>query len=197
MTIEEAIVRLEDSLRRLKVQYEMFFAGSLKRQPLDLRREVEQIIHTHSNTAIRNYAHRFQFNTLVSRYNALFQYWTKQLRTREEGGRAAGLGTQSAPHPKLTGRSAGGEAVLFHVRISNPEADTESMRALYEQYLQAKHAGGGDTTPLKLESFVKQVSMQASDLLETAGCSSIEFRILKNGDSVSLRARPATQESKA
>ena len=201
VTIEEAIVRLEDSLRRLKVQYEMFFAGSLKRQPFDLRREVEQLINTHSNSAILNYAHRFQFNTLVSRYNALHQLWIKQLRAREEGTRVPGVshlapraetpGARPAPQPP----PKAGERTLYTVRISDPANETESMRLLYEQYLEAKGSAEG-ARPLKLESFIRQVTKQASDLLQSTGSGSIEFRVLRNGDSVSLKVRAAAQEPK-
>jgi hypothetical protein len=208
--IEEAIARLEDSLRRLKIQYEMFFIGSAKRPPVDLKREVDVLINTHSNIQIRSYTHRFQWNTLVSKYNALSLLWTKQLKAKEEGGRAPGLPgfTRSAPAPPRvpshsqppasSQASAAEPTVLFQVRITDPSSEAESMRRLYEQYLEAQKSRGSGAGPtVKLESFIKQVSKQASDLRSTAGSAPIEFRILKNGDSVSLRARVATQESKS
>jgi hypothetical protein len=200
MEIEEAIVRLDDGLRRLKVQYEMFFAGSLKRPPYDLRREIEHIIHDFSNTAIRNYAHRFQFNTLVAKYNALYQLWSKQMRAREEGGRAPGAGAaaepQSAPEAAPATPSSDEDRVYFKVLVADPRTETESMRLLYERYLEARRSGGAGETRLKLERFVDQVAKQADDLKQSLGCASIEFRVLRSGETVSLKARPAPLESK-
>jgi len=197
VTIEETINRLDDTIRRLKVQYEMFFAGSLKRQPFDLRREVEQIIHTCSNMTIRNYAHRFQFNSLVSRYNAFHQIWSKQLRAREEGSRGAPPALRSKGPSGANPGAESGEEVCFKVRIQDPAAETESMRLLYEEYLKARRSNGAGGRQLELESFVKQVARQASELREHLDCGSIEFRVLKNGDTISLKARAIPQELKS
>lgn len=187
-------------MRRLKVQYEMFFAGSLKRQPLDLRREVDQIIHGFSNTRIRSYAHRFQFNSIVSKYNAHIQLWSKQLRAREEGGTRVNPATTHAPHPAPGPAAAatdGGPEECFKLSVADLGAETESMRRLYDRYQEARAAAATSAKPLKLESFVRQIAKQAEEIRQNLGCDSIEFRILKKGDSVSLKARAAAQEPKA
>ena len=197
MDIEEVIGRLEDSLRRLKVQWEMFFAGSLKRPPYDLKREVEQMILTHSNTHIRNYAHRFQFNTLVSKYSALQALWAKQLRAREEGRTPGPIVHHEPRAPLPPPPKPSGEEVVFSVRVSDPASETDVMRALFERYVEARGLTDAQVPRLKLETFVQQVAKQASSLREASGCSSIEFRVLKVGDSVSLRARADSPESKS
>ena len=196
MTIEEAIGRLEDCLRRLKVQYDLFFAGSLKKQPFDLKREAEGIINSFANTSIRSYAQRYQFSSLVSRYNAYNMHWIKQLRAREEGRGPLPRERAQIPAPP-TQQFDVAERECFKVRISDPQADQESMRQLYESYLQARRSGAENLPGLKLESFVRQVTKQAAELKQSSGCSTIEFRVLVNGDSVSLKARAAAEEVKA
>ena len=86
-SIEADIHRLEIGIRQLKMQYDMFFAGSLPREPFELRSELESLIRRNSNATIGKYAHRFHFNTLVSRFNTLSELWCKTLRAREEGER--------------------------------------------------------------------------------------------------------------
>jgi len=200
LTIEEAIEQLEAGIKRLKVQYDMFFAGASQRPPYELRRQVEQLIRTFSNASIRKYHHRFQLNTLIGRYNALSELWGKQLRSNEEGGRAAAAAAAAAA---VTGTPAAhakpdkdGEQVFFSVQVSNPEAEPEAMRALYERYLEARKSNASGRPAIKLESFVQQIARQASNLKETSGCPSIEFRILRKGSTVSLKARAATKESR-
>ena len=197
MTIEEAIEQLEAGIKRLKVQYDMFFAGASQRPPYELRRQVEQLIRTFSNASIRKYHHRFQLNTLIGRYNALSELWGKQLRSNEEGGRAAAAAAAAAGTPAAHARPGkDGEQVCFSVRVTNPEAEPQAMRALYESYLEARNSNASGRPAIKLESFVQQIARQASNLKETSGCPSIEFRILRKGSTVSLKARAATKESR-
>ena len=44
INIQEDIDRLGHGIRLLKVQYDQYFAGGLKRQPLELRWQMEKII---------------------------------------------------------------------------------------------------------------------------------------------------------
>ena len=43
-TIDEQLVRLEDDIRRLKVEFDIYFNGSAKRPPYDTKGRVETII---------------------------------------------------------------------------------------------------------------------------------------------------------
>ena len=47
------IARLEKGIRQLKIQYDMFFAGSIPKQPLELRNELEKIIRRNAHIPIR------------------------------------------------------------------------------------------------------------------------------------------------
>jgi hypothetical protein len=42
--IDAELERLQVGLRQLKVQYDMFFAGSLPRPPVELRSELDKIV---------------------------------------------------------------------------------------------------------------------------------------------------------
>jgi hypothetical protein len=57
--IDAELDRLQVGLRQLKVQYDMFFAGSLPRQPVELRSELDRIVKRLSGTPIRKYSQRF------------------------------------------------------------------------------------------------------------------------------------------
>ena len=48
-SVEEDIHRLETGIRQLKIQYDMFFAGSLKRQPVEQRAALERTIRKYSD----------------------------------------------------------------------------------------------------------------------------------------------------
>ena len=83
--LDADLARLQSGIRQLKIQYDMFFAGSIPRQPFELRGEIEKIIRRYSSTPIQKYAPRFHFNSLVSRFNSLSELWAKTIRALEEG----------------------------------------------------------------------------------------------------------------
>ena len=195
MTIEETLEQLESGIRRLKVQYDMFLMGSAKRQPYEQRKLVDQLVRSFSNITNMRYHHRFHLNTLVGRYNAMCELWSKQLRAMEEGRPIPGVGGGSSQRPtpaKPVVPEA--ETVVFSTRVRNPESEPETMQTLYEQYLSARNSEGG-RPQIKLESFVKQVAKQAASLRASSGCKDLEFRVLVKGDSVTLKARARKQES--
>ncbi len=178
--IEADIERLEVGLRQLKIQYDMFFAGSVPRQPYELRSELERIIRRHSHVTIRKYSQRFHFNALVSRYNSLSELWTKTLRSLEEGDR---------PAPPVADRAGGGEQVLTSCRFQSAEREAHSLRLLHSRFLEARRrAGQEDEVPYS--SFLKGIISQTERLREKTGCESIELRIVVEDKKVRLKARP-------
>ena len=180
-TIETALARLENSIRRLKIQYDMFFNGALPRQPFELRSQLNRIIRRYENVHIQKYQHRFHFNTLVGRYNTLSELWAKPLRVREEGDRRP---TQ-VERPKVRG-----EQLVARCRISGASADPEQVRRLYDKFVEAhRREGLGDLT-IPFEKFTKGIDAQARRLRKNSGCAEIELRLVVKDQKVQLKARP-------
>jgi hypothetical protein len=179
--IEGDIARLETALKQLKVQYDMFFAGALARQPLELRREVERIIRRHRNSPMPKYHHRFHFNALVSRFNSLSELWGKTVRTLEEGDRRTHAGLET-----------GGlrERLLARCLVGDPRADDKSMRGLYDRYLDARRENGQEKQPPSFQKFLRGVTNQTRRLQKESGCAEIELRLVVRDQKVQLKARP-------
>ncbi len=86
---------LEVELRRLEAEYNMYFAGRLPRPPVESRRRVAGLVRQLDRQRLSNYAERFRFTTLQSRFQTFTDLWDRGLRAKEEG----------RPGP-LTGRAA-------------------------------------------------------------------------------------------
>lgn len=201
-SLEEAIAQFELGIKRLKILYDMFFMGAAKRQPYELRKQMEATVRFFTNAPVRKYQHRFQLNTLIGRYNTMCEFWGKQLRTSELSGRAgaaaaaaAAAGASAVPrsHGAHERRTEDGEQVTFAIEVRDPSSEPDAMGALYKRYLSARQATSGRPA-LKLESFVQQLAKQAASLRESSGAQSIEFRVVKSGDTVSLKARVGKKE---
>jgi hypothetical protein len=83
--VVEDLQLLDVKLKQLRNEYEQYFLGSRRREPMLLRGEVQKIIVYYANVPIRNTANRFKFNNLRARYFALRRYWDRVLREIEEG----------------------------------------------------------------------------------------------------------------
>ena len=180
--IEAELRKLEVGIRQLKVQYDMFFAGSLKREPVELRAEIEKTIKRHANTPNQKLAQRFLLNSLIGRFNSLAELWTKTLRSREEGDRpAAAVADLDKPKEQLVARC----------RLQgSPSAESPDLRRLYERFLEARRRLGGGKREVSYEKFVRGVSGETARLQKEAGCAEIELRVVVHDQKVLLKARP-------
>lgn len=179
--LEADLARLDTALRQLKVQYDMFFAGALKRQPLELRAEAEKIIRRYTNASIQKYAQRFHLSTLVGRYNSLAELWGKTLRTREEGEWHAAAAPSEATEPQ--------ETLLARCRVQNPEQEAAQLRPLYERFVEARRTYAGETRDLPFDKFLRGIARQTRTLQERGECGEIELRLVVSEQRVELRAR--------
>ncbi len=181
MSIEADLSRLETGIRQLKVEYDMFFAGATPLQPASLRSEIENLIRRNTNASIQRYAHRFHFNSLVSRFNSLSELWGKTIRTREEGERpipaVEALRQARRPDPDIC-------------TFSDPEKDRDNLKKLHSRYLSRRMHAEGKTPRISFDNFVKGVSAQVERLRKKSECENVELRILVEGNKVHLKARP-------
>ena len=84
ITVEQQLTRLEDDIRKLKIDFGLFFSGGLKRAPHEARGRVESQIKRIADDRGLTYAQRYQFNALVSRYTAYRELWRRNLKARGE-----------------------------------------------------------------------------------------------------------------
>jgi hypothetical protein len=180
--VEADINLLESKLKQLKVQYDMFFAGSLSHEPIQLRSQVEKLIRHHTHTGMRNYAHRFHFNALVSRFNSLSELWAKTIRTMEEGNRR---------QPALADRPQPRERLIARARVTDGEVDGEPLRRIYSRYVSARESTGETKRQISYEKFVRGISAQTRNLRKESGCAEIEVRVVLTDHKVQVKARPA------
>ena len=175
------LARLESGIRKLKVHYDMFFAGSMSRPPLELRSEIEKIIREHTKKPIRQYAPRFHFNALVSRFNTLSEFWAKAMRSLEEGDR---------PAPAVADRVRSAEQLVARCTVLDPAQERGNLELLHTHLLEARKKTGETAAKLSFDTFLRSVSAQAAKLREKTGCDKVELRIIVHDRKVAVRARP-------
>jgi hypothetical protein len=80
--VDQELRRIEDAIRKLKIDFDIFFAGSVKRPPLEARARLESNIKRISDNRTLSFAQRYQLNTLISRFTSYRELWRRTLKAR-------------------------------------------------------------------------------------------------------------------
>jgi hypothetical protein len=80
--IDQQISRLEDGIRRLKIEFDIFFNGASKRPPLEARARLESNLKRIADDRTLSYAQRYHFNSVVSRFNSYRELWRRILKQK-------------------------------------------------------------------------------------------------------------------
>jgi hypothetical protein len=195
MALLEDIDAIERMIRQVQIDWDKFFSGLEKKPPNELKSRLEALIRRYANAEIRGNTERFRYQTLTARYASLNDLWGKKLRAREEGkafgvhGLKAEVLPPPPPTPAVQGTRPGAAGPRSdEFRVQNVEQDGQTVRDLYERFLEAR-AGNGENAAVKYESFQKLIGQQASRILTDKGGQAVEFRLETKDGKVSLKAK--------
>ncbi|MGE0361348.1 MAG: MXAN_5187 C-terminal domain-containing protein [Vicinamibacterales bacterium] len=188
---------LEVELKKLEVEYNLFFAGRLPKLPWETRARVEALIKRYDRLQIQNTAERFRFQGLQSRFSAFCELWERNLRTREgtrPGARRPGGDAPPQPPPsrrhddepvEIGAVPAATGPVVTSLR--DPSAEADKVRALYEQLREARRQAGEADVPF--DRFQDVVRAQVSKLGRDGG--EVVFKVTTKDGRVAFTAKPA------
>jgi hypothetical protein len=82
--LDQEISRLEDDIRKLKVDFDIFFNGGTKRPPLESRARLDANLKRLTDNRNLTYAQRYQLNMIVARFTSYRELWRRMLKKRGE-----------------------------------------------------------------------------------------------------------------
>jgi hypothetical protein len=184
-SIDEQLSRLEDDLRKLKVEFDIFFNGSSKRPPFDTKSRVETQIKRLFDERQMPYAQRYRYNTLVARYVALRELWRRNVQEREEGrdplaAARAALGLSDEPAAKESRAS---------FVCADARSDDATVRGLYDALVEAKRSCGEPTEDFSYSKFQRMIASKTDAIKERLGCERVRYSIYTEDGRVSFKAK--------
>lgn len=197
MTIDEELNVLEDNLRRLKVEYDVFFGGGSKRPPADTEWRVQSTLKKYSDGSKLNFAQRFRFNTIQQRYAKYADLWRQKAKIKEEGYRRpqdAALGIAGMRHEEEHAAAAALEGDVaadqpFKVACSDVNADHESVQSLFNAMMEARKKAGQPVDPNSFDSFKRFVAGKTDQIRKEYGCHAVEYSVEMQDGQVKLKAK--------
>jgi hypothetical protein len=176
---------LEGALRQLEIEYNMYFAGRLPRPPIDTRTRVTGLMRRLDRQHISNYAERFRFSTLQSRFQTFVDLWDRGLRAREEGrpGPFSQRPAAAATSPK---EKAAEDRILHVAAFDDPVRESDKLIELYHRLADARREVGEEAVPFhKFSELVKDQVRR----LKQKGSPEVAFRVAVKDGKVNFTAR--------
>ena len=185
MTVDEEMNKLEDDIRRLKIEYEVYFSGGVPRPPHDTLFRVETTIKRYSSDQSKlNFSQRFRFSALVQKYAVHNTLWRRKLQEKEEGRSLTGM------QPKRPVEAPASDGVV-RVVCSDPDAEVEKVQALLRAMQEAKRQVGERAESLDAAAFQKFIRDKTKQIKDTLGCDKVQFSVSVEGGKVKFKATKA------
>ncbi len=199
MTIDEEISKLDESLRRLKIEYDVYFGGGSKKPPAETEWRVTNGLKRIGETMKLNYAQRFRFNAIAQRYAVFSDLWRQKMKVKEEGYRrpaditlgisglrreqeaVAAKALKEQDHPEKTQKP-------FSVAFADTKKETDKIQALFAAMMNARKKAG---TPAEanFEAFRSFVQKKTDQIRREYGCSAVEYTVDTQDGQVRLKAK--------
>jgi hypothetical protein len=182
-TIDEQLVRLEDDVRKLKVEFDIYFNGSSKRPPYDTKGRVETLIKRLADERQLTYAQRYHYNSLVARYTSFRDLWRRTVQEREEG---RGF-LRGAAKKEKAAQPAATERTTFV--CADAHADEPTVKSLYDTLIEAKRKCGERVDDFSFPQFQRMLAQKTETLKEKLGCERVRYSVGLEGGRVQFKAK--------
>jgi len=182
-TPDQQLTRLEDDIRHLRIEFDIFFNGGAKRPPYDTKGRVETLLKRLADDRTLTYAQRYRYNSLAARYNAFRDLWRRTMQGREEGRDAVSAARASAKleitEPKIEPVS---------VVCLDAHHEVELLKDLYNSLIEAKRHCGEPTEDLSFPKFHRLIASKADGIKQQRGCDRVRFSVAVENGHVSFKA---------
>jgi hypothetical protein len=189
VTIDEELVLLEDSFRRLKIEYDIYFVGRAKKPPVDTDSRVQFLIRQNIENTHLTFAQRFRLHAVAQKYSVFSDLWRRKAKIKDEGYRrpedtllgVGGFGHLDAPLSQPANQAGEPESFLIFT------SDVIEVVALYEAVLRAREATG---QPLgAFDAFASFVQIKSKQIRTQFQCQAVEYTVMVESGQVKLKAR--------
>lgn len=180
---DEQLSRLEEDIRKLRVEFDIFFNGASKRPPYDTKGRVETLLKRLGDDRTLTFAQRYRYNSLAARYTAFRDLWRRLMQGREEGrdpvsaARASVKKEQPASIPSVS------------IVCMDAHKEVGLVKDLYNSLLEAKQKCGEPVEGLSFPQFHRLVASKSDGLKERHGCERVKFSVAVENGHVSFKAK--------
>jgi hypothetical protein len=222
VTIDEELTVLDSQLRRLKIEYEIYFSNPTKRPPTDIEWKVLSLLRKFSDGNRMSFSQRFRYNEVAQRYAIYSDLWRKKNRIREEGYRRpqdallSVQGVRVEEHEKehkvygvsAAAAAAGSSSTAAPAATRAPDAPAIEEKPFSMQCVDARaerdqvqklyrvlteaKKKSGEAVSGNADSFAAFVQKKTEQIRKQYGCEAVEYTVETQNGQVKLKAKAKT-----
>ena len=180
-TIEDQLTRIEEDIRRLKIEFDIYFNGGSKRPPYDTKLRIESLLKRLGDDRTMNFSQRYHYNSLATRYASFREMWRRTMQDREEGRGAVARRQAIREEPVPFARS--------EFSCSDVRHDVRTVKGVYDALMHAKRSCGEPARDLSFARFHRLVMERTEAMKEKLGTDRVVFSVDVENGHVSFKAK--------
>ena len=204
---------LEKQIEECRIQYELYFMGTEKREPVQLREDIKRQISLLLQSRNKQATYRFRLNSLSNRYQSLSRYWDRinyereqgifhkdKMRTRRrffgkndtESPSSGNLTAHDLPHSHDQADTPpdGVPAFMgYPTDAAAPQAPALSqarMKQIYDSYIETRRQCNEPTHNVSFQSLISTLEKQIPRLKEK-GYNEVDFQVIVKDGKAALK----------
>ena len=184
LSVEDQLARIEDEIRRLKVEFDIYFNGAAKRPPYDTKLRLESHLKRLSDDRALNFAQRYHLNSIQTRYASFRELWRRILQEREEGYGPGATRAQAQAREREATPFAGSKFSCTDVRH-----DVRTVKDVYDALVEAKRSCGEGLRDLTFSKFHRLVMERTEAMKQKTGSDRVTLSVDVDNGHVSFKAK--------
>jgi len=201
---DKELDQLEESVKKLRILYEKYFAGIERLEPMKERERVKGVLRRIKAQPSNNTAFKFRVQALQATLVTHETYWNRICRQIEDGTfkrdrlRAQRRAEERAKAEAQRTREDAGDDGKGTTAATTPTArarakpaaagHSSALEKLHAEYVNAQKAVGKKT--INIDTLAKTIAKQTAVIKERYKCKEVEFRVaVKDGKAI-LKAVP-------
>ena len=181
--IDDQLDELEINLKRLRIDYEQYFKGSMKREPYQLLTKVQKTITRFASDPPRRVVQKFKYNSLVARFQTFRQLWGRTQRELDSGKH------KSQAFRQQHSESVEEPAAKPSAKKAAKGGKSSPLDKLTNALMDAKRKSGEDTRGVSKEKIAAMVQKQKKAIAEKYGKDAkVAFRVVVEDGKAKVKA---------
>ncbi len=162
------IEELDFKLAELKREYDLFFAGQLRQEPLKLRREIERDIRMMTRSSVQSTVTKFQVRTLANRFRSL----ETQIRniTDLKFSRRTSTGALAKGNDSI---------IIDAIAITNPAIVARRIKTILKR-IEKNSKDSGSSMKLNPDDLCNMLVKKAKGMVDQNNVKAVKFSIVES-----------------
>ncbi len=197
--IGDLLDSLDQRILRLRNEYEQFFVGVVKKEPIDKREDIAALIRRLGRERMNNTAQKFRYQQLRARFTAFTMYWNRtvkqleegthrrdifRVRLREQAEQKQGPDTRATRPARAAETDKRGQAAMDTVR------DRDALEKVFEDFLATRKKCHERTDNVHFDRMVQFMENQTDTIKKQYRCSAVQFEVVADHGKAKLKAIP-------